>query len=537
MKNILKTILLFTSLVAIVSCTNLDEELLTQITNDISTPGIDDGSGGGGEGGPTAGAFSKLRDGAAGDGPDYNINSLTAGESAVTQKGGDWYDGGVYIDLHRHGFNTNNWWFEDAMNDMYSGVLECNSILDGSLDNNQTAQVRILRAYFHFKLIDDFGRVKIFNTPGNEGNEPQLSRRAAFDAVEGEILDVLGISSVNPAMDLSTSFLGTDMNPYGVNQYAALGLLAKMYLNAEVWTGTPRYQEARDAASYIIDNSGYVLADDGYQVANLGQRPAVESDPAVLVGYAALFAPNNDFNPEMIWSINYDEVTAGGQNFAHASLHYSSQFTWNMGDQPWNGHVVLEEFYNLYEDGDDRKVNNFIVGKQLDYGGSALIDFAASDGKLEIEYTPYINELEPDASRVGGARYGKFSFKQFQRGSANNDYPIIRLGEMYLIRGEAMARISGNWADATNDFNTIRARAHVSLFSATTEQDVLDERAREMFMEKTRRQDLIRFGKFNDPWWEKPASEPYKQLFPIAPGIINSSGGTLTQNPGYPGAN
>ncbi len=531
MKNILKSILLFASLVAMVSCTDLEENLLTQITDDISTPGIDTGGGGGGGSDPTAGAFSKLRDGSANHGGYWSIQSVSTDEMAVTQKGGDWYDGGIWIDMHRHTYTPAHGAVGGAWNQQYGGVQECNSILGGSLDANQTAQVRVLRAFFHYRLLDLFGRIKVLNTPGVDS--PQVSSAAAFDLIEGELLDVLGIASVSPSMDLSGSALGTDMNPYGVNQYAALGVLAKMYLNAEVYTGTPRYQEAADAASYIIDNSGYMLADDGYSITNLGQRPAVESDPATLTGYAALFAPNNDSNPEMIWSINFDEVTGSGMNYSQMTLHYSSQFTWNIDDQPWNGYSALEDFYNMYDGNDERKTANFIVGPQLDYGGSALVDFAASDGKLEIEYTVFINELEPDASRVGGARLGKFSFKQFQRNEASNDYPIIRLGDLYLIRGEAMARQGGDWSLATNDINTIRTRAKASTLSSATEQDVLDERGREMFMEVTRRQDLIRFGKYDDPWWEKTNNEAYKSVFPIPTDVILSSQGTYTQNPGY----
>jgi hypothetical protein len=162
-----------------------------------------------------------------------------------------------------------------------------------------------------------------------------------------------------------------------------------------------------------------------------------------------------------------------------------------------------------------------------------LVDFAASDGKLEIEYTVNINELEPDANRVGGARLGKFSFKQFQRDDADNDYPIIRLGDVYLIRGEALARATGDWTLATADVNTIRARAGITAIGAATEASVLAERGREMFMEVTRRQDLIRFGKFDSSWWEKSNSDSFKMLFPIPSDAIDAASGTLSQNDGY----
>ena len=80
-----------------------------------------------------------------------------------------------------------------------------------------------------------------------------------------------------------------------------------------------------------------------------------------MVGYAAIFAPNNENNPEIIWSVEYDEATAGGMNFHHMTLHYASQYTWNFEAQPWNGYVALEEFVNSYEAGDDRRKANFSI--------------------------------------------------------------------------------------------------------------------------------------------------------------------------------
>src|SRR5690606_11213484 len=192
-----------------------------------------------------------------------------------------------------------------------------------------------------------------------------------------------------------------------------------------------------------------------------------------------------------------------GMNFAHMTLHYSSQFTWNLVSQPWNGYSALEDFYNSYDDSDARKKANFIVGPQFDYNGSAILDYAATDGQLELNYTPEINELEPNASRKGGARLGKFSFRLFGRDNQDNDMPIIRLGELYLIRAEGRARAVNNWSLAEADVNTIRTRAGLGPIPGLNADSFLAERGREMFMEVTRRQDLIRFGKFDDAWWEK----------------------------------
>ena len=165
--------------------------------------------------------------------------------------------------------------------------------------------------------------------------------------------------------------------------------------------------------------------------------------------------------------------------------------------------------------------------------GSAVLDYATDDDEIPLNFTPEINELEPNSLREAGARLGKFSFKQFGRPDMDNDFPIVRLGEMYLTRAEAMARHNNDWSLALADTNIIRARAGVAAYTSLTADEFLAERGREMFQESSRRTDLIRFGKYNDTWWEKPLSEPHKNVMPIPFEQIQASNGSLTQNEGY----
>ena len=363
-------------------------------------------------------------------------------------------------------------------------------------------------------------------------NQPQASRQEVFNFVEQEFLVALGISELTPTADLSESVLAEDGSTYVINRYGALGLLAKLYLNAEVYTGIPMYDKAEIAASLIIDSGHYWLCKEGCSVKNLGKRPGVDNDPDRLEGYAAIFASNNEDNPEHIFSVLYDEIRGGGMNFSQMNLHYASQLSWQLDQQPWNGYATLEEFYNSYESNDLRRQASFLVGPQFDFTGSAILDYESDDDNVQLNYTPEVNELFPNCLREAGARSKKFSFKLFGRADMDNDFPIIRLGEIYLIRAEAKARQSGNWMDAEPDVNTIRARAGVSPYNGNlTEEEFLAERGREMYQENARRTDLIRFGKYNDAWWEKPASEPYRNIFPIPATITPMIG--WTQNPGY----
>ncbi|MCB0614010.1 MAG: RagB/SusD family nutrient uptake outer membrane protein [Phaeodactylibacter sp.] len=531
MKKFVKYFISALLVIGLTGCTDLEEDLVGEITEDIRigyTGYVCDC-------GPVDRLYSiygEFRNaGTANHGGYYSLQEITSDEMVVGAKGEDWFDGGVLIQLHQHTYTPTHPYVSNAFVQTYNAISTVNDRLgDGVLEPEETAQARALRAYFYWRMLDLYGRVKIV-TESNP-DPPQASREEVFTFVESELLAALGIPEVSASMDLSGSLLADGGSAYVMNRYGALGLLARLYLNAEVYTGTPRWEKAEIAASYIIDSGVYQLCGEGCKVKNLGKRPAVDSDPEEQEGYAAVFAPNNEGNPEHIFSVLYDEATGTGMNFSQMNLHYASQLSWHLDQQPWNGYATLEEFYNSYEEEDARKQANFLVGPQFDFSGSAILDYASDDDNIQLDYTPRINELAPNSLREAGARPAKFSFKLFGRADMDNDFPIVRLGEIYLTRAEAKARQSGNWSDAEPDVNVIRARAGVAAYNGNlTETEFLAERGREMFQETARRTDLIRFGRYNEAWWEKPVSEPFRNVFPI-PQLL-WLGPDWTQNPGY----
>lgn len=558
------------SLVVIMSallfaCTDLEEELVGEFTESYTeanpaAPFLSAGSGGGGAnllGGP----YSTLRDGSAGHFGHFSAQSLPSDEAWIATKGGDWFDGGILIDLHKHNFLANNGIIGNTWNQAYGGINAVNEALPDA-DADGTKQLRTVRAFFYYRLLDLYGNVKLITTSGVDA--PQSSRSEVFDFVESELLDVLGLTRAQVlAGDAPTAF-GPSNNAYRVNQYAALGLLAKLYLNAEVYTGTVLYAEAAAAADHIIENGGYRLATASYSgntegyvvnhsVTNLGRlnsnQVAREEGNIYtyenLEGYAAIFAANNEGNPEFIWSIEYDEVNAGGMNFAKMTLHYGSQFTWNFEAQPWNGYATLQDFYNDYDPGDRRQENNHIAGVQRTFNGGIVRDYAKEpeDTDSALDFTPEnTGGIFPNGLRQAGARLGKFSFKQFGRPDQDNDYPIVRLGELFLIRAEGNARANGGWdaSAALADVNIIRARSGAAALNAAelTENEFLAERGREMFQESTRRSDQIRFGQYfagadSGRKADATVSPAYKNVMPIPLDAINAANGTLSQNEGY----
>jgi starch-binding outer membrane protein, SusD/RagB family len=500
------------------ACTDLDEEIRGDFTKTFAPANQGVGQEAGAAGDGLESAFNRLLNGTANHESYFSVQEISSDEAVITQKGGDWFDGGIWLTMHRHQFTSTVGGINNAWNDCYTGILQCNELLvngrpdpeeDGAritLTVPERAQVRMLRAYFYWRLLDVFGRVKIAVAPGVD--VPQSSRADVYAFVESELLAIV------------------DDLPAGRQEYArtsqgaAYALLSRLYLNAEVYKGTPEYTKAIDAADMVINSGAYNLSGN----------------------YADVFSPNNTDNPEHILVAPFDSQTGAGMNFAMMTLHYPSQLTFRTTAQPWNGYSTLEEFYNSYEATDKRREANFIVGPQLDVNGNPILDLAydkADPDGPEVNYTPFINELAPNGSRQGGARLGKFRFKMGETPEMDNDYPVLRYGEVLLNKAEAIARSTGNWShtDALGLVNQLRDRADVAPYTTMTEGEFLAERGRELFQEALRRTDLIRFGAWGDAWWEKPAhSDAYKNLMPIPLQQINASGTStyqLTQNPGY----
>ncbi|MCB0607406.1 MAG: RagB/SusD family nutrient uptake outer membrane protein, partial [Lewinella sp.] len=179
---------------------------------------------------------------------------------------------------------------------------------------------------------------------------------------------------------------------------------------------------------------------------------------------------------------------------------------------------------------------NFLAGPQYASDGvTRLIDDGAEaadpDGK-PVTFTPELNELFPNALRQAGVRIGKFEFKNGGRTSLSNDFPIFRYADVLLMKAEAQWRQNASSATALALVNQVRARAGVPDFTELTADNLLAERGREMFYENHRRTDLIRFGQYNKAWEFKPASQPFRNIYPIPRAQLDANP-NLAQNPGY----
>jgi len=500
------------------ACSDLDENLrgdLTSPQEDVNNEGFGNTPNVNGtipSDGLSA-AYATLLNGTAQHENYFTITGVSTDELAITQKGGDWFDGGIWLNMHRHDFRPTNPGINNAWTTTYAGITEANTLLaSGSLSANQTAQMRTLRAYYYWRLMDTFGRVKIITTPG--GDAPQVDRPAVYAFVISELLAAI-------------PDLGTNNGYSRLNEYSAYAMLAELYLNAEVYTrpypytpgtGTAAWQDAIDAADMVINSGVYDLDSD----------------------YASVFAPDNVDNVEHIFIAPFDQTTGTGMNFAQMTLHYPSQLVYDLAEQPWNGYSSLEAFYNSYDATDVRRAANFIEGAQIQLDGNPALDVAfdqADPDGAPVNYTPFINELAPNGSRQGGVRMGKFSFKIGQGNEMDNDYTFLRYADVLMVKAEAVARRDSDWSNATTLglVNQIRTRAGVSAYTTLDGPEFLAELGREFFQESKRRTDLIRFGAWGNAWWEKAAhSDDYKNVMPIPLDQINATtDGSLTQHADY----
>ncbi|MEO1049033.1 MAG: RagB/SusD family nutrient uptake outer membrane protein [Bacteroidota bacterium] len=454
----------------------------------------------------------------------WSANEVASDEAVIATKGADWFDGGQWIRMHQHEFNSAEASFDNAWNFCYQGINTTNRLIFqfSQLEGNESApgfiaELQALRALYYFWLIDMFGNVPIVDkfvgeTPEEQAelaapaNNPdfQTGRTQVFNFIETELLNVLNAGLLSDANDASSYAR--------MNEWATRTLLAKLYLNAEVYTGTPRYAEAAEQANLVIQSGLYSLE----------------------ANYLDQFSAENEGSVEQIFSIPYDEVFATGFNIAQMTLHYQSELTFDLAAQPWNGYATLQEFYESFEP-NDRREDGFLVGEQFTSTGERVLDAAveaADPDGAPLTFTPEINELEPNSLRQAGARFAKNDYTGAQP-DLNSDFAIFRYADVLLMRAEALWRMDAGSGEALDLINQIRIRAGVAPFAALTADDILAERGREFYSEGWRRNDQVRFGTFTSGSWsfKDPSADLYN-IFPIPENQIDAND-QLNQTPGF----
>lgn len=366
------------------------------------------------------------------------------------------------------------------------------------------SEMRFIRAYQYWVMMDLFGNPPFITEEDLVGLTPpkQITRAALFTYVETEL------KAIEAEMAAPRSL------PYGrADKAAAWALLSRMYLNAGIYTGTPKYTDCITYSKKVID-AGYSLVPN----------------------YALLFLADNHKNTtENIFTIQYDGLNTqnyGGTTFiVHAQIvdgMTGTQFGVNGG---WSGIRATKSLPDLFPDNTGAADSRMIF-----FTGNPKEIIAVSDAKQGWPSAKFKNLTSTGAA--GKDPSGTF---------VDTDFPAFRLAEMYLNAAEAQLRggtgISG--ADALTYVNNLRKRAYRGTndgnFNTLSLDELIKERGRELHWEGLRRTDLIRYGLFTSgsylwPWKGGIANgtgvAAFRNLYPI-PAADLSANSNLKQNPNY----
>jgi len=447
----------------------------------------------------------------------FNLQELTTDEAAWT-----WQNDAGIQGLHEMSWSSINPIVDGLYYRSFFQITICNDFIRQSAESaitgkgfsSQTldsirhyrAEARFIRAYQYWVLMDLFANPPFATENDAIGSTipKQISRKDLFNYVESELKGA------------DSGLVAPKTNEYGrADQAAAWALLARMYLNAQVYTGAARFTDAITYSNKVIA-AGYSLHPDYTQL---------------------VLADDNLNTDEFIFTINYDGTYTqnyGGTTYlVHGPAGIPGTISGSNGS--WSGLRCTQTFVGLFSDysgNTDHRAQFYQTGQTL-----AMKDlYTATNGFSTFKFR--------NVTRSGG----KAPHADPNGNFSDIDFPLFRLGEIYLIYAEAVLRggTGGDAGTALNYINLLRTRAYGNTSgninaSQLTTDFILDERGRELYYETFRRTDLVRYGKFTTSaylWaWKggvtagTAVADKYN-IFPI-PSTDLSSNPNLVQNQGY----
>ena len=545
-------------MLAVVSCTKLQTNVYSVVpsTSYWQTPAQVAAG--------VAPAYSTLNGVQAIGGDIANMVEGVTDEMVVPTRGNDWGDAGHWNALWYHSYEATNDNWNNGWNDVFGGISKCNLIIQSVNGLNPApptlpsiiAQVKTLRAYYYYLAMSVFGNIPIVTDTTTSSTPPTQPRAAVFNFIVSDLQ--ASLPNLTTEVDAST---------YGqVTRYFAFSLLARLYLNAQVFTGVPgaTYQAGQPAYQQAINYCDSVLA----------------GPYSLMSDYFDNFAPTNGpSSTENIYAYPCDHTNNKSNNWENAILHYQSYQAFGMstGNNLWNGFCSEADFYDTFDTTstyvqsgghtlrsyNDMRSGQWLIGQQYMNAYSyppfqnVVVSGPSSERVIDagtsspLAFNPNFTAFSDasPAGRLAGVRNIKYfpAANSGQNGSdMDNDFVIFRLAEIYFIKAEAELRLGTNTGDALNLINAIRTRAYGSTSHDITAGELtlpflLQEKGREMAYEGVRRDDLIRYQVAGDgPYFtkartvgNKPADpDDHLMVFPIpAKQIVANS--NLVQNPGY----
>lgn len=453
-----------------------------------------------------------------------------------------WDDGGTYRRMHQHQWTNDQWQPQNTYEHCFSGITSANRILDqvkedllpitdptGELKESTIAELRAIRALWYSILVDTHGNVPLVASFSGE-MPAQATRQEIYDFIVSELTEIIPTLSGD-----------ANATTYGrMNKWAAYMVLARVYLNAEVYTGTPQWEKALECANKIIESGIYSLSPD----------------------FSSNFAMNlSHSNKEVIFVVPYDRVYAGFGQFAkwYPSV---SKLVFGSSYQCWGGSGANPQFINSYQEGDRRLEKTWLMGPQYDITTGELVWTCEN-------YMPSLT-CSKDGANMTSINYGyrvwKYECNTETSWNWENDFAYFRYAETLMIKAECLLRLGQDEDEAANLVSRIRARvfddpakaivtiadlkADTKIKYGTLDWDnnigtpgdqaavvlggLYDEYGWEFACEAQRRTHMIRFGTYHTKNWfnHTAVTDGHTRIFPI-PFSELTKNMNLKQNSGY----
>ncbi|RYE14714.1 MAG: RagB/SusD family nutrient uptake outer membrane protein, partial [Sphingobacteriaceae bacterium] len=318
-------------------------------------------------------------------------------------KGRHGEDGGKWKRLHYHTWTTDENGLNSAWRLMYTGVGYCNDPIEqlGKRDiaqmgitqtekDSYIAELKLLRAFHYLRLMDLFGNIPVVTQVGIPAKPETMARVEVFKFIENEIK-----SNINLAPKLSRAQLGR------MSQASGYAMLVELYLNAEVWTGTARWDDCIAAADALINNTGG------------GQNGTMALDPNI----TDQFKTTNDLSKEVIFSIAYNYSVAGFEpGWPSEFFHFKQQQIYGGGRNGNNGIVIIPGVYTTFENNDLRKSTWILFGPQVNFTNGTPVTGSEEYNGLQLDFVDAIQRFKnngttstmSDGEENSGPRFNKY---------------------------------------------------------------------------------------------------------------------------------
>ena len=494
-------------------------------------------------------------------GPDrgvYDLNSFTTDEQLAPVRGSDWYDGGLWYRLFFHKWTAGEAPLKDTWDYLFKVVMLCNEGLErmdafktNDLDEQDQlvsykAELRALRAMYYFYLMDLYGRVPLVTSTNTKSSQMTLSdRKTLFYWIYNELSEVLPYLEVTWSQFPDTEYYGR------MTAHVANFVMMKLAINAEVYTDNDWTDNVRPDGRDIILKTGSAFS---YKMTEDNAWKTVQhlfSDMSKFFqlsnNYADNFAVHNETSKENIFVIPMNPLLFNNKYwYFFRSRHYLHGAALNCGSE--NGPcatVSTVRAFGYNEEGgqpDNRFYDNFYYDYAV-VNGQLVYD---EDGKTPLRYMPLaVTKFDLSGEKyekTAGARIRKYEFDINSRDDGrlmNNDIVLFRFADVILMYAEACYRL-GDKESALDAINMVYTRSNnvgtLTPYTEVNDDILLRERLMEFMWEGWRRNDLVRFGRFNKPYDLKTdtsgETDGHTTVFPI-PADLLVMHPDWKQNPGY----